>query len=299
MRPIQAISGALSALALLTASAAAGAAPLNYSEEERLVVDLLVQNDVRDFVAGQPTFHFEQAVKERFGETKLTDLDDLVRETLDNPFRARRPDRPSQRRDLGRHGFRADRLYEGKTMIFPNVRIREIQKHETGAPVVRADRNFPVELHFDVATEVIDEVAALHRGGTASFVCKGLPSSSDAVKLGSCRDFGAYVKTESDVMRERFLEPKTDADWLLAYTVLKFRANLRDREMELCRESVARGAAFTQEDVDLILSRNGGLFDAANVEERFVPVGFDVSRIEALVKRSRALADPDKEETRI
>ena len=184
-------------------------------------------------------------------------------------------------------------------MIFPNVRIREIQKHETGAPVVRADRNFPVELHFDVATEVIDEVAALHRGGTASFVCKGLPSSSDAVKLGSCRDFGAYVKTESDVMRERFLEPKTDADWLLAYTVLKFRANLRDGEMELCRESVARGAAFTQEDVDLILSRNGGLFDAANVEERFAPVGFDVSRIEALVKRSRALADPNKEETRI
>ena len=280
MRPIQAISGALTALALLTASAAASAAPLNYSDEERLIVDLLVQNDVRDFVAGQPTFHFEQAVKDRFGETKLTDLDELVRDTLDNPFRA-------------------DRLYEGKTMIFPNVRIREIQKHETGAPVVRADRNFPVELHFDVATEVIDEVADLHRGGTASFVCKGLPSSSDAVKLGSCRDFGAYVKTESDVMRERFLEPKTDADWLLAYTVLKFRANLRDGEMELCRESVARGAAFTQEDVDLILSRNGGLFDAANVEERFAPVGFDVSRIEALVKRSRALADPDKEETRI
>lgn len=280
MRPIQAISGALSALALLTASAAASAAPLNYSDEERLIVDLLVQNDVRDFVAGQPTFHFEQAVKDRFGETKLTDLDELVRDTLDNPFRA-------------------DRIYEGKTMIFPNVRIREIQKHETGAPVVRADRNFPVELHFDVATEVIDEVAAFHRGGTATFVCKGLPSSSEAVKLGSCRDFGAYVKTESDVMRGRFLEPKTDADWLLAYTVLKFRANLRDGEFELCRESVANGAAFTQEDVDLILSRNGGLFDAANVEERFAPVGFDVSRIEALVKRSRALADPDKEETRI
>ena len=54
MRPIQAISGALSALALLTASAAAGAAPLNYSEEERLVVDLLVQNDVRDFVTALP-----------------------------------------------------------------------------------------------------------------------------------------------------------------------------------------------------------------------------------------------------
>ncbi len=119
------------------------------------------------------------------------------------------------------------------------------------------------------------------------------------VKLGSCRDLGAYVKTESDVMRGRFLEPKTDADWLLAYTVLKFRANLRDGEFELCRESVAKGAAFTQEDVDLILSRNGGLFDATNVEERFAPVGFDVSRIEALVKRSRALADPNKEETRI
>lgn len=193
MRPFHAALGAFFTATLLTALAPANAAPLNYSDEERLIVDLLVQNDVRDFVAGQPTFHFEQAVKDRFGETKLTDLDDLVRETLDNPFRA-------------------DRLYEGKTMIFPNVRIREIQKHETGAPVVRADRNFPVELHFDVATEVIDEVAALHRGGTASFVCKGLPSSSDAVKLGSCRDFGAYVKTESDVMRERFLEPKTDAD---------------------------------------------------------------------------------------
>lgn len=160
MRPFQAISGALTALALLTASAAASAAPLNYSDEERLIVDLLVQNDVRDFVAGQPTFHFEPAVKDRFGETKLTDLDELVRDTLDNPFRA-------------------DRIYEGKTMIFPNVRIREIQKHETGAPVVRADRNFPVELHFDVATEVIDEVAAFHRGGTATFVCKGLPSSSE------------------------------------------------------------------------------------------------------------------------
>lgn len=279
MRPIQAVSGVLAALSL-AASAATQAAPLNYSDEERLIVDLLVQNDVRDFVAGQPTFHFEQAVKDRFGETKLIDLDDLVRDTVDNPFRA-------------------DRLYEGKTMIFPNVRIREIQKHETGAPVVRADRNFPVELHFDVATEVIDEVANFHRNGTASFVCKGLPSSTDTVKLGSCRDFGAYVKTESDVMRGRFLEPKTDADWLLAYTVLKFRANLRDGEFELCRESVAKGAAFTQEDVDLILSRNGGLFDATNVEERFAAVGFDVSRIEALVKRSRALADSNKEETRI
>ena len=41
MRPFQAISGALTALALLTASAAASAAPLNYSDEERLIVDLL------------------------------------------------------------------------------------------------------------------------------------------------------------------------------------------------------------------------------------------------------------------
>ena len=159
MRPFHAALGAFCTATLLTALAPANAAPLNYSDEERLIVDLLVQNDVRDFVAGQPTFHFEQAVKDRFGETKLTDLDDLVRDTVDNPFRA-------------------DRLYEGKTMIFPNLRIREIQKHETGAPVVRADRNFPVELHFDVSTEVIDEVAAFHRGGTATFVCKGLPSSS-------------------------------------------------------------------------------------------------------------------------
>lgn len=278
-RFLGAVLGAFLGVAGVGASSVFAAEPLHFSDDERMVVELLVQNDIRDFVAGSPTFHFERAVKDRFGDAMIVKVDDVVRTVLDNPFRA-------------------DREYEGKIMILPKLTIERILKDVSGAATIRSDRGVAVSLHFDETVEVMEEVAALHRKEQKNFVCKGLPAENEEVHFGSCRDFDVWLRKESDVMRMRFSEPQTDADWLLAYTVLKFTANLRPEEVSFCRDSVTRGAAFSQEDVDLILSRNGGLFDVTNVESRFAEVGFDVSKIESLVKRGKALSESNRPETR-
>lgn len=254
--------------------------PLAYSEDERMVVELLIQNDALDYGTGEPTFHFARAVEDRFGKAAVHSLNDLILEVLDNPFRA-------------------DHRHTGEWMILPESRIGEIRRGEKQEPVVLLDADHPVALHFDTTEDVMAEVIEFHRGERKAFVCRWSESDTNAVRFKACRDFDAFLRSESEVMRNRFLTPQTDADWLLAYTVLKFCANLHPDELAFCRDSVAQGKAFTQEDVDLILSRNGGLFDATNVEERFGPVGFDASKIESLVKRGKALSAPNKPETRI